>query len=127
MSDRIARMIPGTLTVNGAPRATSPLFRYFSGDPLAVSLLFGNGDDWWFSRDLLAAGMREGIAGEGDLMVCSDLRVVEIVLRNAEPGVSVSFWFTKILAMLTETYNLVPLGKEQVDIGPFLQSLTEAA
>lgn len=111
------------LLVSGS--AALPVHADFSFDPsdgYTLHVTFHAAGDtvaWMFSRDLLAAGLRDD-AGLGDVRVwpSSDaaVQVVYISLRSPEGEALLEASIPELSAFLERTYILVPAGTECTDV-----------
>lgn len=108
----------------GPPLVVYAQLRYGAEDPYAVEALFDAGGDapvrWVFSRDLLAAGLRDQV-GEGDVSVGpgpatrdggSPEPVVRLRLASPDGSAVLEASAVALEAFLTETYAAVPAGAE---------------
>lgn len=127
MTSPMVRVMRGEMYIGAARYETTALFRYNPDDPLAVSLQFQD-HTAWFSRDLLASGVRFAAGEEhGAVFIARVNDEVEIVLRRNGPGVSVAFGYRAVLTCLQETYDRVPLGEENIHVPDDISSLKAAS
>ncbi len=131
--DRLPASISRELTLRlvhgvGPPLVIHAELRYGAEDPYAVEALFDAGGAapvrWVFSRDLLAAGLRDHV-GEGDVSVGpvpaprdGGSHEPAVRLRLASPDGSAVLEASAVAldAFLTETYAVVPAGAESAHL-----------
>lgn len=113
---------------SASPLVVRAQLRYGARDPYAVEALFDAGGDapvrWVFSRDLLAAGLRDAV-GEGDVSVCpvpaprdavADEPVVRLRLASPDGSAVLEAPARALEAFLAETYAAVPAGAESAHL-----------
>lgn len=114
----IREELVGTLACEQVRRT---IFDYVDRDPYLVMFRFHQQTwiTWEISRDLLIAGVLVG-AGEGDVLIRPTMqgikRVVEITLRTPDGQASITFDHAGLLGFVQKSLDLVPLGKEHIDI-----------
>ncbi|WFB06716.1 SsgA family sporulation/cell division regulator [Streptomyces sp. LX-29] len=110
-----ARLIASTPEARAIPAT----LRYAPEDPFAVRVSFppaasldGDGVEWVFGRELLAAGLR-GPAGNGDVQVWPCGRERTMLEFHATEGVAmVQFATDDLRRFLSRSYELVDEGSE---------------
>ncbi len=118
------RLLNGT----GPPLVVHARLSYGAEDPYAVEALLDAGGDapvrWVFSRDLLAAGLRDHV-GEGDVSVGpvpaprdggAQAPVVRLRLASPDGSAVLEASARALEAFLTETYAAVPAGAESAHL-----------
>lgn len=121
---RMTKAIAGELDARGMRIHTTVLFRYDPDDPLAVSLQYQRGT-LWFARDLLAGGMRR-MTGEdhGSILIVPFENEIEIIQKRKNiAGLTFVFPTRTLRDCLAETYRMVPLGNELVEVPGDLSGL----
>lgn len=89
---------------------------YDPGDPYVVKLTFLDQDVCWeFARSVLAEGV-EGHAGLGDVRAWPSLGYVHLRLANDGEMVTLELRRRWVESFLGDSYRLVPLGRERVDV-----------
>jgi hypothetical protein len=102
---------------------------YDPADPLAITLRItgeSRQDDWVFSRDLLADGLRSMVpVGTGSIQVQATSVLTEISHLSDDGGIEMlrlPWWNTREFIRLTHT--VVPRGHEEIDVDSWLDDLT---
>lgn len=112
----------------GPPLVVHAQLRYGAEDPYAVDALFDAGGDapvrWVFSRDLLAAGLRDHV-GEGDVSVGpvpaprdggGQEPAVRLRLASPDGSAVLEASALELAGFLGETYAAVPAGAESAHL-----------
>jgi hypothetical protein len=93
--------------------------RYDTADPYAVALVFqvqnSQPVEWFLARDLLDTGMRQD-SGEMDVRIEPLGSTIRIILSAPSGRAVFDASRSDLELFLAETFGLVPLGAEQIDI-----------
>ncbi|MEU9100977.1 SsgA family sporulation/cell division regulator [Streptomyces sp. NPDC048361] len=111
---------------------------YEADDPFAVGLRFELQEDiavvWTIERDLLAQGLHRAM-GDGDVRVAprtvdgrreARIELAGCGLDGAWGCAVFSAWEPAVRHFLEKTYEIVPPGREQVDVDAFLTEILTA-
>lgn len=101
------------------------LFVYDETDPFAITAKFAAGKRWSWSRDMTALALQhpDAGAGGGDVLIQREGEHLAVTLKGREGSVTMLLPADDMRRFLEATYQLVPMGQEDIDVDAWIEGL----